>query len=55
MTQRQAHVQKLDTMMAEYCVTKSAHRKNDLRKGIRRLQRELKTYDFYTNRDGWIR
>ena len=55
MTQRQAHVQKLKTMMDEYRTTKSSHRRNDLRKGIKRLQKELKTYDFYTNRDGWIR
>ena len=55
MTQRQTHVQKLEAMTAEYRTTKSPCRKNDLRKGIKRLQKELKTYDFYTNRDGWIR
>ena len=55
MTQRQAHVPKIEAMMAEYRATKSPHRKNDLRKGIKRLQKELRTYDFFTNRDGWIR
>ena len=47
MTQRQAHIKKLETMMAEYRVTKSPHRKNDLRKGIKRLQKELQAYDRY--------
>lgn len=55
MTQRQEHVKKLEAMMAEYRTTKSYCRRNDLRKGIKRLQKELKTYDFYTNRDGWVR
>ena len=47
MTQRQSHVKKLESMMAEYCTTKSQYRKNDLRKGIKRLQKELQAYDRY--------
>mgnify|MGYP001194313570 CR=1 FL=1 len=51
---RQRHVQKLMLMEAEY-KTATGFRKKDLRKGIKRLIRELQTYDHYTNRDGWIR
>lgn len=47
MTQRQEHVQKLDAMMEEYSTTKSTYRKADLRKGIKRLQKELQAYDRY--------
>ena len=54
-TPRQQHIRKLTAMIAEYRTTKSLCRKNDLRKAIKRLQKELRTYDFYTNRDGWIR
>ena len=51
---RQRHVQKLMQMEADY-KTATGFRKKDLRKGIRRMIRELQTYDRYTNRDGWIR
>ena len=47
MTKRQEHVQKLDAIMAEYRAAKSPCRKNDLRKGIKRLQKELQAYDRY--------
>lgn len=55
MTQRQIHVQRIEEMIAEIRTTKSYCRRNDLRKGIKRLRKELKAYDFYTNRDGWVR
>jgi len=55
MTPRQTHVQTLQEMEAEYRTTTSYCRRNDLRKGIKRLIKELKAYDRYTNRDGWIR
>ena len=51
---RQRHVQKLVQMKAEYKTAVGYHRK-DLRKGIKRMIRELQTYDRYTNRDGWVR
>ena len=51
---RQQHVQKLVQMETEY-KTATGYRKKDLLKGIRRMIRELQTYDRYTNRDGWIR
>jgi len=55
MTPRQKHVQSLTEMQQELKTTKSFCRRNDLIKGIKRLQKELKIYDYYTNRDGWIR
>lgn len=51
---RQRHVQKLVQMEAEY-KTAVGYRRKDLCKGIKRMIRELQTYDLYTNRDGWIR
>lgn len=51
---RQQYVQKLKQMEAEYKAA-TGFRKKDLRKGIKRMIRELRTYDHYTNRDGWIR
>ena len=51
---RQRHVQKLVQMEAEY-KTATGFRKKDLYKGIQRMIRELRDYDRYTNRDGWIR
>ena len=51
---RQRHMQKLVQMEAEY-KTATGFRKKDLRKGIKRMIRELRTYDRYTNRDGWVR
>ena len=51
---RQQHVQKLVQMKAEY-KTATGFRKTDLCKGIKRMIRELRTYDHYTNQDGWIR
>jgi hypothetical protein len=55
MTPRQKHVHDLQQMELEYKTTTSHCRRNDLRKGIKRLIKELKAYDRYTNRDGWIR
>jgi hypothetical protein len=54
LTPRQRHVQKLKEIEAEY-KTAVGYRRKDLRKGIKRMIRELQTYDRYTNRDGWIR
>jgi len=51
---RQRYLQKLVQMEAEY-KTATGFRKKDLRKGIQRMIRELRIYDHYTNRDGWIR
>jgi hypothetical protein len=54
LTPRQRQVQKLVQMEAEYKMA-TGFRKKDLRKGIKRMIRELQTYDRHTNRDGWIR
>lgn len=51
---RQQHIQKLVQMKAEY-KNATGFRKKDLHKGIKRMIRELQTYDRYTNRDEWIR
>ena len=48
---RQQHVRKLREIEAEYR-TVTGHRRNDLRKCIKRMIRELRTYDHYTHQDG---
>lgn len=47
MTPRQKHVQALRQMELEYNTTTSHYRRNDIRKGIRRMVKGLKAYDRY--------
>jgi hypothetical protein len=47
MTPRQKHVHDLQQMEAEYKTTTSYFRRNDLRKGIKRMMKDLKAYDRY--------
>jgi hypothetical protein len=54
LTPRQRHVQKLKEIEAEY-QTATGYRRKDLQRCIQRMIRELRAYDHYTNRDGWIR
>jgi hypothetical protein len=47
MTPRQKHVHDLQQMEIEYKTTASYFRRNDLRKGIKRMMKDLKAYDRY--------
>jgi len=55
LTPRQQHVKKLRDMQEELKATTSYFRRNDLRKGIRQVVKDLKAYDRYTNCDGRTR
>lgn len=47
MTPRQKHTQAMQQMELEYRTTTSYCRRNDLRKGIKRMMEDLKAYDRY--------